>query len=601
MVDNHTLPVRSDIAAEDQWDLTPLFKNDDQWEALFASLSQQISHYKDLKDQLGASARQMADVLNFHMKVSRDLENIFTYAHLKSDQDKSDSRSLGMLERATGLMTRFFEASSFISPTVQAIDAERMDAFMASTDLAEYHFFLRKIIRNAPHTLDENAETILAMSSEIAQAPSAIFGQLDNADLTFGTIPNENGDTVTLSHGNFITFLMKPSRDLREKAFHQYYKTYDGHKYGIASALAHSVKKDVFYARVRRYSSCRAAALFADDVPESVYDNLVATVKANLSPLFRYLNHRRETLGVDELHFYDTYVPLVSEIEFKCTYEEAVEIVVAALAPLGEAYTIVLRQGLLGGWVDRYENKGKRSGAYSSGSYDSPPYILMNFRKNDINSLYTLIHEAGHSMHSYFSKKNQPYVDYDYTIFAAEVASTFNEMLLSRHLLATHQNDVGMTSYILNREIDNIRATFFRQTMFAEFETLTHAAAENHKPLTVDDLTGIYRQLLETYFGGSMVIDKELDLECLRIPHFYRAFYVYKYATGIAAAITLADKVLNGAAADRDAYLGFLSLGGSKFPLDALKSAGADMASPEPILKTTAYFEKLVDQFILKG
>jgi oligoendopeptidase F len=297
------------------------------------------------------------------------------------------------------------------------------------------------------------------------------------------------------------------------------------------------------------------------------------------------------------LHFYDTYVPLVATVDFRLTYPQAVEIALAALAPLGEEYTSILKQGLLGGWVDRYENKGKRSGAYSSGSYDSPPYILLNFENDNINSLYTLIHEAGHSMHSYLSKKHQPYVDYQYTIFAAEVASTFNEVLLSRYLLDRYQADKNMTAYIINREIDNIRATFFRQTMFAEFEALIHADAEQQRPLTVDALTTIYHGLLETYFGDALVIDSQLDLECLRIPHFYSAFYVYKYATGLAAAITLANRVLDGGSTEREAYLDFLKSGGGMFPLDALKAAGADMASPEPILQTVAHFETLVDRF----
>ncbi len=597
MSDSQKIPLRSAVSADDRWDLTPLFETDQDWEACFAETNGQLDGYQAFKGRLLESPEQLAEGLDFHMQISRALENLYTYAHLKSDEDKTNSLYTGLQDRAMGLFTQVSERGSFIDPEIQSMDEAQQHEFLTSPQLTEYRFFLEKILRAKPHTHGEAIEQILAMSTEVARAPSQIFSQLDNADLTFGEIQDETGGRVELSHGNFITFLMKPQRDLRQRAFAQYYRTYEAHKHTVAAALAHSVKKDVFYARVRNYESCRHLALFADNVPETVYDNLVATVKTNTAPLFRYLDLRRRMLTLDELHFYDTYVPLVSTVDFRLNYAEAVEIALAALAPLGEEYTTILRQGLLGGWVDRYENKGKRSGAYSSGCYDSPPYILLNFENDNINSLYTLIHEAGHSMHSYLSKKHQPYVDYQYTIFAAEVASTFNEVLLSRYLLDRYRTDKNMTAYILNREIDNIRATFYRQTMFAEFETLIHDDAEQQKPLTVDTLTGIYHGLLETYFGDALVIDQELDLECLRIPHFYSAFYVYKYATGLSAAIALARLVLEGGAARREAYLGFLKSGGSLFPLDALKKAGADMATKESILSTVTHFEALVEKF----
>jgi len=597
MSDSKKIPLRSEIAKGDQWDLTPLFESDQAWETYFTETSGKLDGYEAFKGCLLESPEQLANGLDFHMEISRALDNLYTYAHLKNDEDKTNSSYTGMMDRAMGLFTSVSERGSFIDPEIQSMDEEKQREFLASPRLEKYRFFLEKILRAKPHTHDEAIERILAMSLDVARAPSQIFSQLDNADLTFGEIKDETGARVELSHGNFITFLMKPQRDLRRDAFMHYYRTYEAHQHSIAAALAHSVKKDVFYARVRNYSSCRHAALFADNVPESVYDNLVATVKENTAPLFRYLDLRRRMLKLDELHFYDTYVPLVSAVDFKLTYKEAVEIAMTALAPLGEQYTTILKQGLLEGWVDRYENKGKRSGAYSSGSYDSPPYILLNFENNNIGSLYTLVHEAGHSMHSYLSKKHQPYVDYQYTIFAAEVASTFNEVLLSRYLLDQYQTDKNMTAYILNREIDNIRATFFRQTMFAEFEALIHGDAEQQIPLTVDALKNTYHRLLETYFGDAMTIDSQLDLECLRIPHFYSAFYVYKYATGLSAAITLADRVLEGGPAQRQAYLDFLKAGGSMFPLEALAKAGADMAIPEPILKTVSHFEALVDRF----
>jgi oligoendopeptidase F len=321
-------------------------------------------------------------------------------------------------------------------------------------------------------------------------------------------------------------------------------------------------------------------------------------VKKNLKPLFKYLNFRKKALGIKELHFYDTYVPIITDVNFHMPYEEAVDVVVSAMASLGDEYCRVLAEGLLGGWVDRYENRGKRSGAYSSGCYDSPPYILLNYDEHNLNSLYTLIHEAGHSMHSYYSRKYQPYVDHDYTIFAAEVASTFNEDLLSRYLLKVYKDNPKMKAYILTREIDNIRATLFRQTMFAEFEQITHAIVEAHDPLTLEVMTEKYHKLLQTYFGDSLVLDPVLSLEYLRIPHFYSAFYVYKYATGVSAAIALADKVVKEGEAARQAYLAFLKLGGSKFPLDELLDAGVDMRSPETIERAVAHFGDLVDRLI---
>ena len=588
---------RTEIPARDQWDLTPLFEDDAAWESLYEKIGGQLTGYADFKGTLTESPDHLAKGLAFHLEISRGLENLYTYAHLKSDEDKSNSVYLGLQDRAMGLFTQVSEQASYIDPEIQSMDEAQAKAFLAAPELVEYRFFLEKILRAKPHTHEEAIERILALSAEVVQAPSQIFSQLDNADLDFGEIMDEKGTPAALSHGNFITFLMTPDRDVRKRAFEQYYAVYRAHRHSIAAALAHSVKKDLFFARVRDFSSCREAALFFDDVPGRVYDNLVSTVKASTAPLFNYLGVRQKALGVDELHFYDTYVPLVGDVDFKLDYDRAVAIAIEALAPLGEAYTRVLEQGLTGGWVDRYENRGKRSGAYSSGSFDSPPYILLNFENDNINSLYTLVHEAGHSMHSQLSKTHQPYVDHQYTIFAAEVASTFNEVLLSRYLLETYAGDERMTAYILNREIDNIRGTFFRQTMFAEFESRIHDAAERHQPLTIDSLTAIYHGLLEDYFGDAMVIDPQLDLECLRIPHFFSAFYVYKYATGLSAAIALARRVLDGGAAEREAYLDFLKAGGSMFPLQALKNAGADMASPEPVLQTAAHFEGLVERF----
>ena len=538
------------------------------------------------------------EALDFHISLTRKIERIYTYAHLKSDEDKSNQFYLGFHQRALNLHTRASEASSFMTPEIQSITDDQMNSFLTDDSIAEYQFYLEKILRYKPHTRSDTVEHILAMSREMASAPTQVFGQLDNVDLNFGNLEDDSGKEVELSHGNFSTFLISPNRDVRKKAFFQYYQAYEDHKHTLATTLTHSLKKDLFYSRVRNFDSCRAAALFGDNIPETVYDNLIKTVKSNLASFFKYMDFRKQTLALSELHFYDTYVPLVKDVTFDIPYEAAIEISVDAMRPLGDKYVNLLREGLLGGWVDRYENRGKRSGAYSSGCYDSSPYILLNYESQNINSTYTLLHEGGHSMHSFYSNKHQPYVDHDYTIFVAEVASTFNENLLSRYLLEHYKNDPLKTVYILNREIDNIRATLFRQTMFAEFEKITHHTVETNAALTLDVITDTYQGLLKGYFGDTLVLDPELNLECLRIPHFYSAFYVYKYATGISAAIALADKVISEGQPARDAYLNFLKLGGSKFPLDELVDAGVDMQSSKPIQRAINYFSDLVDQLI---
>ena len=593
-----TIPQRKDVPVDDQWNLTRLFGSDEDWEKSMAEIEGQIDHYADYKGRLNESVDVFKAALDFDLSLRRQLENLYNYAHLKSDEDKSNQLYLGYHQRAVNLHVRASESASFMTPEIQAIPDAQMQAFLNDAALAEYQFYLEKILRYKPHTRSETVEHVLAMSQDMAQTPSQVFGQLDNVDLNFGHLEDEDGKQVELSHGNFSTFLISPIRKIRKKAFMQYYRAYRDHQHTLAATLLHTVKKDLFYSRVRHFDNCRASALFADRVPESVYDNLIKTVKSNLSPLFEYLNFRKQALALSELHFYDTYVPIVDDVSFDISYEEAVDMGIKAMHPLGDEYVGVLKEGLLGGWVDRYENRGKRSGAYSAGSYDSPPYILLNYEARNINSVYTLLHEGGHSMHSFYSNKHQPYMYHDYTIFVAEVASTLNENLLSRYLLEHFKNDPVKTAAILNREIDNLRATLFRQTMFAEFEKVTHRIVEDGEPLTLDVITETYRQLLETYFGDTLVLDPELRLECLRIPHFYSAFYVYKYATGISAAIALADKVINEGASARSDYLNFLRLGGSKFPLDELLDAGVDMQSPEPIQKAIEYFSDLVDRLI---
>lgn len=590
------IPERKDIKKQDQWDLGQMYNNQNQWEADLKSIESQVSRYQDFKGHLGESIDVFREAWDFDLELSRTMEKVYTYAHLKSDQDKGNQENLALLQRCVTLYTKMSELSSYMTPEIQSLPEKTIQAYMDHESMSEARFSLEKIARYKPHTRSHEVEEVMAMMGEVSGTASQVFSQLDNVDIDFGSMEDEKGQEKELSHGNFSLFLKSPDRDVRESAFKQYYRSYENHRNTIATTLAGSIKKDWFYARTRKFDSCRQAALFSDNVPEDVYDNLLSTIRDNFDPLFDYFRLRQEMLGVDELHFYDTYVPLVKDVEFRLDYEQAVDICTHALQPLGEEYTSTLKDGLLNGWVDRYENQGKRSGAYSSGCYDSPPYILLNFEKDDLNSLYTMIHEAGHSMHSWLSIRNQPYINHGYTIFVAEVASTFNETLLSRYLLEKYRDDPVMTAYILNREIDNLRSTLYRQTMFAEFEKITHHAVEDETPLTLDFMTSSYRGLLQDYFGETMVIDDELQLECLRIPHFYSAFYVYKYATGISAAIALARGVMEGDAEKRDAYMKFLGLGGSMFPIDELKVAGVDMSTPGPVKEACTYFGSLVER-----
>jgi oligoendopeptidase F len=589
---------RAEVSAEHRWNLDSLFSSDDEWLKELSSLSGKINGYADFRSRLGESVNVFKDALEFDLAISRIFEKIHTYAHLRNDEDRTNDHYKTMYEQSLSLNTKIAELSSYLVPEIQALPETTAKEYREHPSLIDYTFYLERILRFRPHTRSEEVENLLAMAGEVHHAPSEIFTQLDNADMRFDKIKDEKGSDVELTHGNFSSFLQNKNRDVRSNAFFTYYNSYDEHRHTIAASLSSSIKKDRFYSRVRRFDSALDASLFGDNVNRCVYENLITAVCEKNEPLVKYLDFRKKKLGLDALHFYDTYVPLVGDIEFNMPYEEAVETCVEALKPLGDDYVRELEKGLLGGWVDRYENRGKRSGAYSSGCYDSPPYILLNYRDDNINSLYTLIHEAGHSMHSLYSHRTQPYHYGDYAIFVAEVASTFNETLLSAHLLEKNKKNRQMRAYILNREIDNIRATLYRQTMFAEFEKITHEMAENNQPLTLESIRAVYRTLLQTYFGGALEIDTVLELEGFRIPHFYHAFYVYKYATGISAAIALAERVLAGVSGSTEDYRRFLGLGGSMFPLDQLKVAGVDMSERKPVDEALGHFAKLVDNLI---
>ena len=450
-----------------------------------------------------------------------------------------------MQGRYVNVAGRAAEAASYIRPEILAISNARIKRFLASAVLAPYRLLLERLLRYKPHTLGKKEEKLLAMQTEMAQTVGQVFRQLNDADLKFGAVENERGQRIELSHATFSTLLHSPKRSVRKAAFHRYYRQYADHRHTLAAALGGSVQRDIYYARARNHASALEAALFPDRVPVSVYDNLIASVHRHLPAVHRYYDVRRRKMRLNRIHHYDTYVPILAERQTRHTWNQAVAAVLAAMEPLGSDYCGALERGLLGRWCDRYENRGKQSGAFSAGSYDADPYILMNYQPDVLDHVFTLAHEAGHSMHSRYSAKHQPYTYYNYTIFVAEVASTFNEQLLSRHLLARACDD-QQRAFLVNRQIDAMRGTIIRQTMFAEFEKLEHATAESGEPLTIDRFQEIYRELLGRYFGPDFTLDDELNLECLRIPHFYRAFYVYKYATGMSAAIALCERVLGG-------------------------------------------------------
>ena len=587
---------RDQVRELDTWDLSGLYSSLQAWEADLTTLESQLRDYETFRGTLQESAAKLKACLEFDMQFSRTLEKVYTYAHLKADEDKTHAEHQACYERAMTLLTRTQQARSFINAELMAIPEDTMKQFLEAPELALFKVYLERKLRYRPHTLTEPEEALLAGATEIARTPGNVFGMLDNADLTFGRLLDEDGREIQVTHGNFMSLMQRQERRVRREAFDTFYQAYAGHRHTFAALLSGSLKKDLFFSRARRFPSAREQALFEENIPLAVYDNLIEAVHRRLEPLYRYFALRKRVLGLEDLHVYDTHVPLVRDIKWRMGYEEAVDQIVEALQPLGGEYVSVVRQGLLEDrWVDRYENKGKRSGAYSSGCYDSNPFILMNYIDDNINSVYTLAHEAGHSMHSFFSRTHQPYLYADYTIFVAEVASTFNEALLTRHLLS---QDISreMEIYLVCREIDNFRGTLYRQTMFAEFERDIYAAAESGTPLTAEAFQNQYHGLLERYFGPEVTLDAVLDLECFRIPHFYFGFYVYKYATGISAAYALADRVLSGGAAEQEAYLNFLKGGGSKFPIDLLKDAGVDMSTPGPVETALETFAGLVER-----
>ncbi|BAB06575.1 peptidase [Halalkalibacterium halodurans C-125] len=590
-----TLPKRSEIPVDLTWDLEAIFSTDEEWEKEFNEVKGLIPSLVQFKGKLSQSAEILYAALQQQDEITERLGRLYTYAHMRYDQDTTNSFYQGLNDRAQTLASQVGQAASFVVPELMSIEKEKIDTFLNEHEpLTLYRHMLDELNKQRPHVLSEAEESILAQASEVTSAPSNTFGMLNNADMTFPTIVNENGEEVEVTHGRYLQFLESGDRRVRKDAFQAVYSTYEKYKNTFASTLSSQVKRDLFYANVRKYKSAREAALSRNFIPEVVYDQLVSTVNDNLHLLHRYVKLRKRILGVDELHMYDLYTPLVKDVEMKISYDEAKELVLKGFAPLGESYIDEIKQGYEKRWIDVVENKGKRSGAYSSGAYGTMPYILMNWQDN-IDNVFTLAHELGHSMHSFYSRKHQPYPYGDYTIFVAEVASTLNEALLNDYLVKNTNNEQEKI-YLLNHFLEGFRGTVFRQTMFAEFEQLIHEQSADGIPLTPELLSKLYYDLNVKYFGDEIVIDKEIGLEWARIPHFYYNFYVYQYATGYSAAAALAKQILEDGAPVVERYLDFLKAGSSQYPIDILKHAGVDMTSKKPIQEALSLFEKTLDE-----
>ena len=592
----HKIPARKDVPATDKWNLSSIYKSDDEWEEnlkLIPELTKKVAAYKG---RLGANPETLLEALKAIEKANLQMETVFHYASLLHEADEDDSKATDRYGRAFMAYTNMEAELSFIDPELQEIDDEKIREWIAKPEFADYKIFIEKLLYFKKYILSEKEERILSLQGQAAQTPDTAFSVLTNVDMnkTFGTV-NEDGVEKPLTETTWGVFMHSQDRKVREQAYKKFYAKYEEHQNTIAALYAGSVNQDVFMMRARGYESSLHAALYGNKVPVSVYHNLIDCIHKNLPTLHEYYSLRKKALGLDELRHYDVYVPLVKSVQTKTSYEEAVEICRKALAPLGKEYTDRLCSGLLNGWADRYENIGKRSGAFSSGCFVGDPFILLNYHDENIRDVFTMAHEGGHSMHSWYSVHNNPFMCYEYTIFEAEVASTFNEELVFEYLLK-NAKDQEMKKYLLAMRADDILATLHRQTMFAEFELKAHEFVENGTPLTPELLRKTYRELLQLYFGPEMHFEENSDMEGLRIPHFYTAFYVYKYATGISAALALAHRVTTGGEKERDDYFKFLKSGGSRYPIESLKIAGVDMESVEPVQAACDTFKEIVEQ-----
>lgn len=589
---------RKEVQHADTWGVESLYPSLKEWEAAFQKAAKdptfaEITRYRGI---LAKGPEQVRAALQAVLTVKRELEKLFTYSHLRHDEETSNNENKAAFNKIRLLLTQFSEACSWFEPELLSLPPHEIDNWLKSPQLKEYAVYLEKILHMREHTLSSEIEALLASAGQALAAPQRAYSALCDADFHFGTVKDSEGNEKPLTHASYGNYLRSRDRVLRKNSFDKILGHYKAHENALTELLVGQVQAHIFESKARKYDSCLKMALFPKKIDPAVYHSLIKTVHKKLPLLHRYLKLRKEILGVGQLEFYDLYVPLVDEIDLKMSYEEAAKELVASMAPLGKEYQEILKKGLTSErWVDRYENKGKRSGAYSSGCYDSYPFILMNYQ-GILRDVFTLAHEAGHSMHSYLSRKHQSYQDSDYPIFVAEVASTFNEELLMQHLLSKTK-EPKLRAYLLNEKLEAIRTTLLRQTLFAEFELRIHEALEGGHPLTPGALNEIYSDLTRTYFGEEVKGNELILSEWARIPHFYYFFYVYQYATGISAALCLADKVLKGGGKEKERYLCFLQSGGSRYPLELLKEAGVDLSSPEPVEIALNQFERLLTEF----
>ena len=587
---------RSEIKNRYKWKTRDLFVSDTGWEKSYNLLRSRINELEPYRGELDISAEQLLNCLNIRDELEILVGKLSLYANLKSDEDTRVTRYQGYREQISGLQVQLNQKKSFIQPEILAIPQERLLGFMKeSAELAIYGHYLDDLLRSKAHVLTSEGEQLLALSGDMSRSPYQIFSMFNNADIKFPVVKDASGDELELTKGNFMVLMKSPAREIRKEAFRALYQTYQQWLNTLSASLSGAVKRDIFYARARNYNSAREAALDADNIPLKAYDNVIQTVNENLAPLHQYVQLRKNILKLDKVNPWDLYVPLIKELKWEIPYEEGVKIIEAALVPLGEDYVREMKVGFREGWFDVFENTGKRSGAYSTSAYAvSHPYMLLNYQ-GMLDDVFTMAHEMGHSMHSYLTLKTQPYIYSDYTIFVAEVASTLNEALLLDYLLKT-TTDKQKKLYLLNQYLDQIRGTLYIQSIFAEFEKITHEKAEAEEALTAELFSQITHELYSHYYGPAFHMDSMYDINWCRIPHFYYNFYVFQYATGISAATSLAQKILAGDRQARDAYLDFLSRGDSDYSISLLKEAGVDITTPEPIEETIRVFQKLLDE-----
>ena len=586
---------RSEIDQKFKWDIEAMYPDESLWEKDIEECVQAASEFTRYLGKVTESADTLYEALAEKDRIFLKLERAFVYAAMKKDEDNRLAKYQSMDDRCGAACAKISASLSFFAPELLAAKPETIRKYIdENPKLKTYRFALEDALREKEHVLSAEEENILAQLSEVTGASGDIFKMLNNADMTFGTVVDEDGDAVNLTHGNYINFMESHNREVRKSAFSNMYEAYKALINTIATAYNYNVKDDVVTARIRKYDSTRQAALSSGNIPEEVYDNLISVVHEYLPVLHRYTELRKKVLGVEELKMYDIYVPLVKLPKREIPYEEALSIMQEGLAPLGEEYLAQVDKGTKDGWIDVYENEGKTSGAYSFGSYDSKPYILLNYA-DSLKDVFTIVHEMGHSMHSFYTRKTQPFVYGDHSIFTAEVASTVNESLLMQHLLHK-ETDPEMRKYLINYYIEEFRTTLFRQTMFAEFEMLTHKEVENGGVLTAEWLCEVYENLNKDYFGPALAEDEYIKYEWARIPHFYRSFYVYQYATGYSAATAISKRILTGGQKAREDYIEFLKSGSSDYPVELLKIAGVDMSSPEPIRAAMETFKALVEE-----